>query len=941
MDFDRKSGNNSGAASNERDPLLELTRLFGGKPEGETADADAEHDNETVAEFPSGEFPALNVAYSSQGNFNEYLSYASSLPGEDGEPCFLEEVNGEEYEGYPLEEDFQTRGYYEAAVGGGEAASFQDSDFSVYYHGDGAQEVSAAGNHEAANAHDRCDEREYDTEPGWHNADYPYDDANRPAGEEETAYSSVSYETQAQYEAHTQWPRPAEQVRPHGLMSYAESGQREDWRQREAAWEHGAVENQSSARADDRRGGFHRLPDAFFKSEDALPYAEENVDFSAEDTVDPAGQAVYDVAHVGYYPEEAQAGVPEMQNTVQSPENGFFDSGFFNADIPQEAAFDPSDYRATHGEQVAYPEDHGHIEENAAFSRYDEGEAPFYNGEENSVFPEEAVDYETDPQWQADAVYSRSDGGQTQTYFNQAGNNYNYTIQPVMQPIGCNQSADRENFSYQGSMPEEEDTAAQNDYLADEVAFGRHHNHEAQAGVSPHQRVAQTRQDFDRADHPVGRGEHEQAPEMGTLGLNEERIEETDVFDLPPVGYETEAAYPLNDVFDQEFSDIFQVDAQSADMEARDGTAPEEQFFSTPEYMARSRRNRPPEELENDRESDHENAVYDWAAPAALAAAELHNDERELRGGKHRWLYGLFALAAFIVLGSGVYILFFPMGESNRKPAIIHAEQGEIKVKPQNTGQSLTDHQDQAVYNRVEGNTSSAVEQQKLIDKTETPVEIHRIEEQPPAATESGLNQSSVENFVKTAAARSMPIHVVPTVVVSPDRKVVAISDPGQKETVLVPGGASAAHTNTAHADMHNAVAANSDGQQKMAAETAMPAKQQDPVPQVNDIREPDRPAQMEKQFEAVSSDITDAAKNIIPPTVIPAKPEPPVQVAAKTTEKARLRQEEMARAVGEDSGVMAPNDFYMQISSQQKRRSIPPKKQDGVLAVLSAIIIL
>ncbi|RCL00403.1 MAG: hypothetical protein JSC085_000842 [Candidatus Tokpelaia sp. JSC085] len=165
----------------------------------------------------------------------------------------------------------------------------------------------------------------------------------------------------------------------------------------------------------------------------------------------------------------------------------------------------------------------------------------------------------------------------------------------------------------------------------------------------------------------------------------------------PPVGLgetvvqiscEEEIAQKVVSVLDQEFAD-----------------AEEEDYFPTPEHA--SHMGLPREGL------------LDIASETPIALV----DDKKQRG--YKFFYSMMTLVALIALGVGGYF-HSHRGEQGKKPAIIYAKQEEIKVKPENPAANLLelDSQWPAVYNHVEGNVSDKVEQKKLIDRTEIPIDL-------------------------------------------------------------------------------------------------------------------------------------------------------------------------------------------------------------------------
>jgi|GEM_PF-1734293 len=908
MDFDRKSSNSSDKAQNGCDPLLELTRLFGGKPEDEVSDSDGEVGYKGGGDFPPGEFPAFELACSSQGSLDEYPSYDSVQPAVGEEFGFYGNAPRKGKDGLLTEDDFQTGEYYGAGYNGENSVPCQEPLDSAHY-GSGSlniPDVDSSG----INSPENNNEGGYPTENGWYDAAHPYnDEENRLA--DEAAYSVTDYQEDVQQF------QSAEQSTGQEYGQYQTShegdGSVENWRQEVSAWEDETAGGLPSMHqnAYDNHSGFQQVLDEGFPGGNGAV-------FSYESEQESDGQMGYSVDHAdnaGWQSAQMRAVSSEMYAPVQNPEDEIFDNGFFRGDIPQETAFEPSDYEMAYNGAAVY-EGGEQAEPAAVFNDYREGKVHSCADGNSAVFPRETAEYNTGLPLEDAFACQQAGTVPTQAYFDQAEHSYSYAVQPVVQ----SQDVYEEEFSYQDTSIGQ-DAAVYGGYSTEgaEVSVNGDDNG-AHGGEAQYQRMTETLHGFDMTDYSDNRQRRQRVSELDSLGLDETGIEETGAFDLPPVDYEDEAVrLRIDNALDEEFADIFETDGQSTYVPPQGSEVfpdtEEEQFFPMHGYASYEQDGVSSEELLSNEEGEDENAVYDWASPASLAAMAPHDAEGKHDRGGHKWLYGAIVLAVIFALGAGIYMFFLSGNMKDGAFAVIHAEQSEIKVKPENTDQTLTTDQEQAVYNRVEGNIPNRIEQEELIDKTEMPVDIHKIDEQPPLSTESGLDQSSVESLVMTAAARSMPIHIVPTVVVSPDRKIVTVSSPGQKASVLVPGGLKRI------GDEDNLVTATEDTSRQPASviETVVPQAQQTQAAKIGDIREPD--AVVAGNKPALALQAADSAKEITPPTVIPDKPRMPVQVASNNARQREFTQPQVHN-VDDDNGFMGPNDFYMQISSQPSKEA-------------------
>lgn len=186
----------------------------------------------------------------------------------------------------------------------------------------------------------------------------------------------------------------------------------------------------------------------------------------------------------------------------------------------------------------------------------------------------------------------------------------------------------------------------------------------------------------------------------------------------------------------------------------------------------------------------YDDGTYDWAAP--LAAGAVPPRRRPLPVEETKGRKALLLTAVLIVLtlvGAGLYWLFGGhQAIYSGGPVIIHKTAGDYKVKADSPVKNAADNQEQSVTEGVSGDNAAQAQQKTLIDKTETPVEMQKMEERLPFSSESRFDQSSVESLIKSAVAHATPVHIVPTVRVDADRKIVASAGSGA-EKLLVPGG--------------------------------------------------------------------------------------------------------------------------------------------------------
>jgi len=769
MNFDCKSSNSDDKDQSRGDPLLELTRLFGSRPEEGALRNDGRADYDREAEFPPGEFRVFEAACSSQSSFDDNQSYTLAQPVQERETVFFGSAAGEEYDGQLVEDDFQADGYY--------GDGYDDADSLVY------QEAQKGSHYGDMSAGISGDEDRFSIKNEWYDAGHSYAGVtNYPA--DETGYPVAGYE-----EGDVCSRSPEQESEHYQKTSHDNAGRHEDWPHGVPVQEMGIPSSLQAAYVYDDHDEIQHVSGGYFPGESGLEYKKESAVFSCLPEQPSDGQEeqpVYLAVHAGnagQQPEQIWPVGSEIHAVAPNSGRRSFDDVFGEADLPQETAFESPDYEAVYNDVVASAEKDGPAELGDVWGNYGKADSHFYPDEDSAVFSRDAVEYSAEPPVKNEVASQLAEASLSQTYFGQIGHGYSYVVQPVMQ----GHSNYRKGFSYQNASLEQ-DIAVHDGCSEGAEAFVADGDNGARSDQAHCQQATEVLHDFDMKNCFDRIAQRRQAAELGPLELSEPGIEETEAFDLPPVDYEHGTArVRIDSAIDQEFADIFGVDGQADYVPAEERTfqnIEEEEFFSLSGDASDGRDDVPPEKLPDD-EREETNTVYDWASPAVLSAA-VPSDAGEGAGGNgHKWLYG--AVAAFIALGAGAY-MFFHLGSMKNGVPVVHAEEGEIKRRPENAKQSLKADQEKAVYNHVEGNPSEKAEQETLIDKTEIPLDIHKVDEQLPLSTKSGLDHSSVESFVRTAALRSMPIHIVPTVVVSSDRKIVTVSQPDQKEAVFISG---------------------------------------------------------------------------------------------------------------------------------------------------------
>lgn len=160
------------------------------------------------------------------------------------------------------------------------------------------------------------------------------------------------------------------------------------------------------------------------------------------------------------------------------------------------------------------------------------------------------------------------------------------------------------------------------------------------------------------------------------------------------------------------------------------------------------------------------------------------NEKPKSRGLLLAGLVGGVALIGAI----GAFALSYGGGDSDA-PALVRADDGPVKVKPENPGGVTVPNQENKVYETVAGETRDAPQQEKLVTTVEEPVDVTppAMEEEDVAVAPSGKNEDRIEQIVREAENQTDDelVAVAPrkvrTMVVKPDGTLVEREDePGE-----------------------------------------------------------------------------------------------------------------------------------------------------------------
>lgn len=206
----------------------------------------------------------------------------------------------------------------------------------------------------------------------------------------------------------------------------------------------------------------------------------------------------------------------------------------------------------------------------------------------------------------------------------------------------------------------------------------------------------------------------------------------------------------------------------------------------------------------------------DEAMSAPMAAAE-ERTQPQRRGMLIAAIVGGVAIAG----GLGAFVLSFG-GGGDEVPALVRADDGPIKVKPENPGGTTVPNQDNKVYETVAGkDASSDPQQEKLVTTAEEPVDMTppapepRLADVAPAEEEaaptaaptaSPKGEDRIEQILAEADAdvdtkvAAIAPRKVRTMVVRPDGTLVPREDPAPVETAAPAPQAAAPAAETATA---------------------------------------------------------------------------------------------------------------------------------------------
>jgi len=437
-------------------------------------------------------------------------------------------------------------------------------------------------------------------------------------------------------------------------------------------------------------------------------------------------------------------------------------------------------------------------------------------------------------------------------------------------------------------------------------------------------------------------------PAAATVPIGASRIETTDPFDLPPVPYEGN----LN-----------------SGTVAGSATLPRVPIAPPPLSPTTTQGDVvPPSALPQvpplSRDPSDPTAIYDWGAPKAVKSAKAGGASAQgvSRGVKR--FYGFVVILLLFALGVGGYFASESWRSGELDPITITADPEEVRIVPQQPEGTSSSPSETDVYD----GTETGGGQGTLLDGREAPLNLEKINEQPPLSNESSLEPRTVEDSILHALSRAIPVHMVPTVMMGRNEEgnLVDVSPNNDAPGVVVRPGVdySASIANARAIESTNPpaqVAENQPvGQQaesvvvgRVQQVTDMPTTSSDDMPlhetqatrlpstvQPQDDMTVSRPnvddtaagrAAGEMAGEAAASNnnaipTTRGQIDASPPATVPDKPQvplspPPLRVAenadAATLTAAPVRTSSPPSSAGNATSAGGEGDFYVQIASQ------------------------
>ncbi|MBA8838553.1 SPOR domain-containing protein [Ochrobactrum sp. RH2CCR150] len=448
------------------------------------------------------------------------------------------------------------------------------------------------------------------------------------------------------------------------------------------------------------------------------------------------------------------------------------------------------------------------------------------------------------------------------------------------------------------------------------------------------------------------------APDVETLSVAENKVEQTHSLDLPEVNYgEEETAAGLGDL-EAEFAEVFNtvgVDELNTPTEAQsEADKAFEDIFreSASSYLpnagvaagataaglgaavaaaassyGRSQPRQTGDYNAGEQAGSEDDFYNHWAAQGAQtveggdygarAAMQPEDDlgkaseayrNRPVRG--RRGLI-LASVAGAVVLLGGIGYHF--MGGGSQEPVVIHADNQPIKMQPENPGGATVPNQDKAVYDRVAGTLPNNPEQKSLINSGEEPVDISGTDDNeamtdtPDSSAENGQANAGAPNGNAQENAPLIQPREVETMIVRPDGTIMQperAPEPAAQQTANNGAQPSAQPSAPAGGDEIAAIASGSALPEPSAnAPQAQQPAAQAPVAQAPAAEAPRLPA----RAPVVPSRPAEQPVNIV--GNVPQRTQTQAPAAA-----APVANQQVASAAG---GAAGAGGYFIQIASQ------------------------
>ncbi len=309
------------------------------------------------------------------------------------------------------------------------------------------------------------------------------------------------------------------------------------------------------------------------------------------------------------------------------------------------------------------------------------------------------------------------------------------------------------------------------------------------------------------------------APDVETLSVAEDKVEQTHSLDLPEVSYgEEEQAAGLSDL-EAEFAEVFNtvgVEEPRPDAQSEADKAFEDIFReSASSYLPAAGAAAFGAAAAQASTGSRDDYYNHWAAQGAQpmeGGYDAPPPEDELAGAAEAYRNNpvrgrrglvLASLAGAVVLLGGVGYHFLH-GAGSGEPVVIHADSQPIKVQPENPGGVTVPNQDKAVYDRVAGTLPDDPSQKALISSGQEPVDISGADDsepnadqanQPDAGNQANAAQPNAAAPAGNEVAPGLQPREVETMVVRSDGTIVqpAMSEPASQEPAPAPAAPQAA----------------------------------------------------------------------------------------------------------------------------------------------------